>query len=290
MLSKIVLLLIFLFNVLNYVDGTMGDTFYVSFNEESFDQGEWIEASKEGLPEMKELTLCHWEWINSFNQRSSNVWSYCVKISEDDDEISCFQYFVQVDPTSHQGGKNFEFFLEFQKGSSLSSVKIKMTDYEERQWNHVCWRANAQGKNQYILNGEIKLEFENKLVVLSSQTRNISSFSIGQEPDSLRGSFNDLQAFQGRIADVNLYNYSLTDEEIGKAVNCEEFKEGNILQWHIDGWIFHETTTKVVKQKEFCQKQEKIFLFPVPMYFNDAKMIWRRLICSGKQKREWKVG
>ena len=151
MLSKIVLLLIFLFNVLNYVDGTMGDTFYVSFNEESFDQGEWIEASKEGLPEMKELTLCHWEWITSFNQRSSNVWSYCVEISEDDDEISCFQYFVQVDPTSHQGGKNFEFFLEFQKGSSLSSVKIKMTDYDERQWNHMCWRANAQGKNQYIL-------------------------------------------------------------------------------------------------------------------------------------------
>ena len=82
MLGKPFRILLILLSVLNRVEGQIDDTFYVSLNEKSFDQGQWVEAVKEGLPKMKELTLCHWEWITKFNKRSSNVWSYCVMISE----------------------------------------------------------------------------------------------------------------------------------------------------------------------------------------------------------------
>ena len=113
------------------------NTFYHSLNEERSDQGQWAEA-KNGMPALTELTLCHWEKISNFNKGSSNIWSYCVKISEAFGGIICFQYCVEIN--------------SMQQNSSRQEY-IKMNDYEERKWSHICWKVNSKGDNKFFLNG-----------------------------------------------------------------------------------------------------------------------------------------
>lgn len=95
-----------------------------------------------------------------------------------------------------------------------------MKNYEERKWNHICWRVDSRGKNDLFLNGEIIKSFYNKLVVIPSNDKSKSAFLIGQEPDSLRGDFNPMQAFRGRVANLNLWSAALAEDEILQLAEC----------------------------------------------------------------------
>ena len=97
-----------------------------------------------------------------------------------------------------------------------------------------------------------------------------SVFLVGQEPDTLRGSFDHLQAFRGRISGLNIYNYTLTDEEIGSMANCGEHISGNVIKWDKNDWIFYNTSPNTIDASSFCLKTKHIFHFPVPVSLTEA--------------------
>jgi hypothetical protein len=182
--------------------------------------------------------------------------------------IDCFQYHVKVYTTEHVGGKTFGFDIVFQNSSRKEYIKTK--NYEERKWNHVCWRADSNGENHFFINGEVRKTFYNPLVVIPSNQKKKSAFLVGQEPDTLRGSFNHLQAFRGRISGLNIYNYTLTDEEIRSMANCSKLISGNVIKWGKNDWIFNNTSPNMIDSSDFCLKTKHVILFPVPVYLTEA--------------------
>ena len=107
---------------------------------------------------------------------------------------------------------------------------IKMNDYEERKWSHICWKVNSKGDNKFYLNGKVRQTFQHPLVVIPSNLKLESAFLVGQELNTLRGSFNHLQAFRGKILGLNLYNYALSDENIRSIAKCEKQISGNVIR------------------------------------------------------------
>ena len=139
--------IIFAILLVTFTYGNGFKTYYISMNEARSDQGQWADAIS-GMPSLTEITICHWERILYFNWDVKTVWSYCVNISDSFGGINCFQYFVKVYFTEHVGGKTFCFHLAFQNSSRIESIKIK--NYEERKWNHICWRADSKGENHFF--------------------------------------------------------------------------------------------------------------------------------------------
>ena len=196
------------------------------------------------------------------------------QISDEFGAISCFQYFLEASLTNHTGGKTIIGLLEFQNSSTQAYQYMK--DYQEREWNHVCWRASGGGRNDYIVNGEIRNTFQNKLVVLPSDDKTQSAFILGQEPDTLRGSFNPKQAFRGKIANLNLWNRILSDQEIIDLATCKSNLQGNVIKWDKTEWSFMNTTTTKIENEDLCIQseeekfKEKVFIFPFLLPFDDA--------------------
>ena len=122
--------LLFFCILLNSIYGKRLSTFYISLNEEASDQEQWAEATAD-MPPLTELTLCHWEKIAYFNLNTANVWSYCVKMSDEFGGITCVQYFAEINNKDHNGGKSYSFFLEFQNSSRQEFIRMK--DYEEKK-------------------------------------------------------------------------------------------------------------------------------------------------------------
>uniref|UniRef100_A0A6Q2WZP1 Pentraxin (PTX) domain-containing protein n=1 Tax=Esox lucius TaxID=8010 RepID=A0A6Q2WZP1_ESOLU len=54
---------------------------------------------------------------------------------------------------------------------------------------------------------------------------------LGQDPDSLLGSFDINQCFVGEIRDVNMWDYVLSDSMIGALHGGKLFPKGNIFDW-----------------------------------------------------------
>ena len=254
----------------NIVPFFLRETFYVSLNEDIPGQEQWAEA-KADMPTLTELTLCHWERLSYFSHQISSAWSYCVKISEALGGINCFQYDIQIDQKEHQGGKNINFHVEFQNSSE--DVYVRMANYKERQWNHFCWRVDSNGSNVLFLNGDIEHKFNNPLVVIPSKDKSQSVFLIGQEQDTLRGHFNQDQAFRGRISGLNLWNYTLSDEIIKLISSCHEHLEGNVITWAVNDWTYINVDPKPMNSSDFCSKKKELFLFPFRTSLNEAHQI-----------------
>ena len=246
------------------------ETFSLSLNEAKSDQEQWAEANA-GMPALEELTVCHWEKISYFNKQFANIWSYCVKISEHFGGITCMQYFSGIDQEEHDGGKTYIFLIRFQNSSNQEYIRIK--NYQERQWNHICWRSNSNGDNHYFINGEIRHKFYYPLVVIPSDKKEESAFLIGQEPDTLRNNFYNLEAYRGKISGFNLWNFTLTDVQIIALAKCKTQLKGNVIKWEQTAWKFTNTSPKLIDTSEMCSNPKQHFLFPFQTSFDEASHI-----------------
>lgn len=54
-------------------------------------------------------------------------------------------------------------------------------------------------------------------------------FVMGQDQDSLDDRYDAHQAWNGDVADMNLWNFVMTEEQIRDANKCNKKKEGNII-------------------------------------------------------------
>lgn len=81
-----------------------------------------------------------------------------------------------------------------------------------------------------------------------------ATVNLGQEADSLGGSFDPYQAFSGKMADFNIWSSTLSDTDIADVYNCKsaKLKEGDVLNM-IEPLSLRWTISETNISKEMCR-------------------------------------
>ena len=226
---------------------------YSSFIASFQSQGYWSEHEyleyKDELPELKSFTVCHWEKTQFLSDSFNTIWAYCHHLSANDLSLRCMEAFHT---TPGEKGHSVMFFNKLNWGPEKSRIrKAWVISYRHRNWNHFCIvHSNTHKDTQLYHNGKhIKaMAFEGddgprEYYMPKSTTVYDSAFTIGQEPDSLRGGFDKGEAFPGNISEFNVWDRALDEVEISAIVKCIYTKRGNIITWDLNKFSLNEVTT-----------------------------------------------
>ena len=82
----------------------------------------------------------------------------------------------------------------------------------------------------------------NDVAMKDSEKMFDTALIFGQEPDVMRGKFDNLQAFLGDLCEFNIWSYVLTTSNIQDMASCKSLMKGDILSWDKASW-----TTKNVQ-------------------------------------------
>ena len=145
-----------------------------------------------------------------------------------------------------------------------------MKEFKHRSWNHLCWTFQSlSGMNKIYLNGNLQgsftidSEFIKKGILGSKETLEWA-FVIGQEPDapSPRGGFEEEQVFVGDITELNIWNYTLNDEQLKLKGICKDFEKGNVVSWDINNFVINEVSVEEMDiMEELCKTPHSLFVF-----------------------------
>ena len=158
-----------------------------------------------------------------------------------------------------------------------------MKNFKHRSWNHICWTFHSNtGTSKMFLNGELQgsfmidSEFMKKGIPGPEETFE-QAFIIGQEPDapSVRGGFDKEQVFVGDITELNMWNYTLTEQDIQKKGTCKNFDKGNIISWNLDNFIINEVEVDNLEEEELCNPVEQLLVFPKRVSWSTAWTLCR---------------
>ena len=84
---------------------------------------------------------------------------------------------------------------------------------------------------------------------------------LGQDQDTLGGSFEKQQSLSGVLSNINIWSKIITDEEVRAMSNCSIAPGGDILNWNQADWQLSNVQKIEMKSEEFCQD------FPDKNYF-----------------------
>ncbi|XP_030043409.1 C-reactive protein [Microcaecilia unicolor] len=96
-------------------------------------------------------------------------------------------------------------------------------------WRHICtsWNSSTGVVTQWINGKPLPRKTLKKGYSVNSQPIII----LGQDQDSYGGSFDVKQSFAGELADVQMWNFVLSPNEIQLALVNSYLIQGNILNW-----------------------------------------------------------
>ena len=77
-------------------------------------------------------------------------------------------------------------------------------------------------------------------------------FFVGQEQDTLGGTLSVDQAFSGRIADLNVWNGSLPEEDIRAMAECRKTGDGDVVSWSGDRWTISNVSMEETPLASLC--------------------------------------
>ena len=220
---------------------------------------EWAEYRGD-IPHLAAFTSCHWEKLQYFNSKYHYVWNYCT-IQTSEDKISCIQFSYSRDTLT--AGRGVDVLISFGSGNNKH---VRIETFNHRSWNNFCWSYESRsGENRVYLNGELVgiAFFVNRREAKGSKESYGHSFSIGQEPDAFRGGYDPRQAYRGHIAELNLWDYALREEEISEIGSCKKQARGNVVSWDKSNFLLYNVTSELVPDiKSFCVPEENLFVFP----------------------------
>ena len=97
------------------------------------------------------------------------------------------------------------------------------------------------------------------------------SFLLGQEPDKFNGGFNQAQSIRGRISELNLWDFKMSEDQMRSLAKCNASIKGNILSWEKSLITLYGTKFIDIDYLDFCRPIEKL----VPVFnrvsFKEAK-------------------
>ncbi|XP_078367115.1 neuronal pentraxin-2-like isoform X2 [Oculina patagonica] len=161
-----------------------------------------------GMPSLKAVTVCL--WMKTADTGNGGIpLSYAVPGS--DNELLLLDY------------RNFHFYLG---GAYSGRTSVSAND---GKWHHICatWENTA---------GSWKL-FKDGMVAASGKglaghvIRGGGALVLGQDQDSVGGSFEASQSFIGEMTGVNIWNHVIKDQEILRMSKSCLTGVGNVFQW-----------------------------------------------------------
>ncbi|XP_075700637.1 mucosal pentraxin-like [Rhinoderma darwinii] len=109
--------------------------------------------------------------------------------------------------------------------SKILPIRLHRANFNE--WTGMCvgWSSYTGDVALWVNQDFYQSKNFNKLPVTG-----VPYIIIGQEQDLYGGGFNELQCFQGDIADINMWNKSLSNEEMIDFINYDNIT-GNVITW-----------------------------------------------------------
>ena len=194
----------------------------------------WIEFSKK-IPPFEQFTACHWIKIKFYNLKvAANLWSYCT-IKDSGDKMRCLQAFMTGNLQTANRDLVFQVEIPLKNSQKFKNIKMNVKFFRHRTWTHFCWIfSGITGISKLYYDG-ILLQTEkinlDGLDLTIKDANNIYdvAFIFGQEPDSMRGGFDNQQAFLGDLSELNLWNYTMQDIDVLQMASCRDGRKGNIV-------------------------------------------------------------
>ncbi|XP_070578732.1 neuronal pentraxin-1-like [Ptychodera flava] len=182
------------------------------------------------IPTLSALTACIWVQINETGHDAAFV-SYAT--SEHENEFLIYYYCV-----------GFHVYIN---GVLLV---IRTAPIDDGAWHHVCitW-SSSDGGWKYYHNGVISKEGSD--FQIGHALGSGGFLVLGQEQDTVGGSYDARQAMVGSLTEFNLWSRSLTADEIAEtAGDCSI--DGDVFSWNIaDLFIEGDVLLKI---EDVCSK------------------------------------
>ncbi|XP_047488093.1 uncharacterized protein LOC125038600 [Penaeus chinensis] len=216
---------------------------------------------KEGdVSEYPEATVC-------LRARPSTLMSYESHISiatsdQDNDVLHMYRR-----------GENHGFYYN---GVRQYGYQDMTNDIGLHQWSHYCHNFH-NGEYRAYIHG--KLEAKGPFSVPHKVPLPVKGIiTIGQEQDLLAGAYDTDQSFRGHIAQVNIWNRSLTAEEVRVQASCGPAPLGNIFSTdREDIELLGGATVELVEPSYFCEKAVEYVIFPEAREMADSKLTCNRV-------------
>ncbi|KAG7175378.1 Glutamate-gated chloride channel-like 5 [Homarus americanus] len=143
------------------------------------------------------------------------------------------------------------------------------------QWVHYC-HVFSSGEYRAFVDGEERVQGSLVTQVLPLPLN--SSLILGQEQDLVGGGFDITQIFHGYIAQVNIWNKSLTQKEVEDMSACRHYDVGNVFSTDMDELeVFGAVLVETVQLHTFCEKTVKFVIFPEPRDLETSKLMCQRV-------------
>ncbi|CAH3168318.1 unnamed protein product, partial [Pocillopora meandrina] len=161
-----------------------------------------------GMPSLTAVTVCMWIKTNATGSNEALL-SYAV--SGMDNELLLFR---PID---------FGFGVQ----SVWSSTNVSVND---GKWHHICFAwENTAGSWKLFKDGS--LGASGRGFAKGRLIRGGGHLVLGQDQDKLGGDFQEYQSFIGEMADVNIWNHVISDQEVRRMSKSCLTGTGNLFQW-----------------------------------------------------------
>ncbi|KAG9480851.1 hypothetical protein GDO78_010233 [Eleutherodactylus coqui] len=109
-----------------------------------------------------------------------------------------------------------------------TKLRIPLVKLFNRDWIGLCvsWTSNT-GDVKLWIHGDL---YKEENFQKGNKISGVPFIIIGEEQDSYGGGFNKSQSFIGDIADVNLWDKALTEEEVMEFIYHDNIR-GNVITW-----------------------------------------------------------
>ena len=243
-------------------------SFLIKFQDSGqLSDSEWAEFTG-SIPHLAYFTVCHWEKLEFFNLRTQYIWNYCSIMNKERRGMACMQMWYMEDITS--AWKNIKMGIKI--GDQVGYVVMK--NFLHRSWNYFCWSYSSySGESRLYMNGKLQgvVVFVTGREIEGDHKVYDSSFSLGQDPDMLRGGYDKTQAFRGSISGLNMWDYVLTNQNVSYLAACKDNSPGNIIAWDVQNFKLYNVSATIIENTEiFCTKEEHIVVFPEKMFRAEA--------------------
>ncbi|NWX62355.1 AGRD2 protein, partial [Promerops cafer] len=193
------------------------------------------------FPALPAVTACaHLQWDTS-TQEIATVFSYAVPAFMNEFQLRGF--------VDEEGFVRFALIVHGHHSPYLPVFRA------DGQWHHFCvtwqqengtWAIHADGKRRASASGLCSVEPSAPQAIFGQGT-----FIIGQDQDSLGGTFRAKESFSGNITDLHIWQKVLSTEQIEKVRSCRVVEQDLVFGWS-SNTLEVESTVQAVTTQLLC--------------------------------------